>query len=198
MKVVRIAVICVLQLSLLAGPTVAKKSYLDWGQAYFEPRDEVVTPHISWAKPLAGGPLKVLFITNHKSTREVIELAQRLDMDFEVFTSESSEVFAVKPPEYLEVGNTDLEDYERRLREKLAGAKKYDVILMASINWDILPQWSRQNILSRIKKGTGFVSLVNESKDTGWLKLRAESREVAAAKAFSPFPYLALPEYSSS
>ena len=69
MKVFRLAMMCILQLSLLAGPSLAKRSYLDWGQAYFEPRDEVVTPHIRWAKPLAGGPIKVLFITNHKSTR---------------------------------------------------------------------------------------------------------------------------------
>ena len=198
MNIFRLATICVVQLMLLADPSLAKKSYLDCGPAYFEPRDEVVTPHICWAKPLVGGPLQVLFITNHKSTREVIELAQRLDVDFEVFTTESREVFAVKPPEYLEVGNTKPEDYERRLREKLAREKKYDVILMASINWDILPRWSRADILSRIKKGTGFVSLVNESKDAGWLKLRAESSEVSATKAFSPFPYLALPEYRSS
>lgn len=49
-----------------------------------------VTPHTKWAKPLAGGRLRVLFIlptgfyNQESALREVVELWQRLDMECEV------------------------------------------------------------------------------------------------------------------
>ena len=45
---------------------------------------EFETPHTKWAKPYAGGPIRVLFLTdwyqNSTHTREIIELLQRFDI----------------------------------------------------------------------------------------------------------------------
>lgn len=42
---------------------------------------EVVTPHVPWGRPLAGGRLRVLFVMDDLSARDVVEIAQRLDVD---------------------------------------------------------------------------------------------------------------------
>ena len=44
---------------------------------------EVVTPHIRWAKPLPGGPVRTLVVAPRWMQRETVELAQRLDLDFD-------------------------------------------------------------------------------------------------------------------
>ncbi len=183
-------------LVMLSGSSAfGMKSFNDYGPTYFEPSESVVTPHIRWARPLAGGPLKVLFITNHKSTRDIVEIAQRLEMDYEVFTTELPQVFAAPN---IPVDHSRPDDYEERLRAKLDPARGYDVIVVANVHWDILPQWSRDAILERVEAGTGFLSLVEGGLDSDWLKLHATPKPVSATAAFSPFPYLALPEYASS
>lgn len=57
-----------------------------WLRPMLEPVDEpLVTPHIPWANPRAGGPLSVLFLLgNDHNIREAAELAQRLEMDYDV------------------------------------------------------------------------------------------------------------------
>jgi len=191
----RIAIISFILLAVPGSAALAKKSFNDYGPTYFEPTESVVTPHIRWAKPLAGGPLKVLFITNHKSTRDIIEIAQRLEMDYEVFTTELPHLFAAPN---VPVDHSRPNDYEERLRGKLDPSKEYDVIVIANVNWDILPPWSRQMILDRVEAGAGMLSLVRGGFDTDWLKLHATPKPVSATAAFSPFPYLALPEYASN
>jgi hypothetical protein len=43
--------------------------------------DDVVTPHIDWARPLHGGPVRVLAIAHKEQGRWPIELSQRFDFD---------------------------------------------------------------------------------------------------------------------
>ena len=53
----------------------------------WQPSMEIERPHFDLASPLAGGPVKALFILPHKRTREVIELANRMDLDYECVTT---------------------------------------------------------------------------------------------------------------
>ena len=57
-----------------------------WIHPMFLPSEDApVTEHIAWANPRAGGPLSVLFLLgNDHNTREADELAQRLEMDYDV------------------------------------------------------------------------------------------------------------------
>ena len=45
---------------------------------------EIVTPHPVWMKPWAGGRPKVFFLVALRQAREVVELAQRMDLDHHV------------------------------------------------------------------------------------------------------------------
>ena len=54
-----------------------------FGPEFFELTRTVVTPHIPWAVPLAGGPVRVLVIAPRVYQRDTVELAQRLDLDYE-------------------------------------------------------------------------------------------------------------------
>ena len=55
------------------------------GAGMFDVSAAVVTPHSSpWAKPLPGKRLRVLFIVPRWNARQVVEVAQRLDMDYRV------------------------------------------------------------------------------------------------------------------
>ena len=44
-----------------------------YDRTFFEPSEQVVTPHIAWAKPNAAGR-GVLFITHRNAMREVMRL----------------------------------------------------------------------------------------------------------------------------
>ena len=57
-----------------------KAEYNGAASDFFTPRINLETPHIAWAKPYKDGPLKILFIIPRSGMREVIELAQRLDI----------------------------------------------------------------------------------------------------------------------
>ena len=65
---------------LYVGPVTS------WIHPMFLPsEDPPVTAHIPWANPRAGGPLEVLFLLgNDHNTREADELAQRLEMNYDV------------------------------------------------------------------------------------------------------------------
>lgn len=128
---------------------------------FFEPVAEVVSAHIPWAQPYVTPP-KVLFITHRNALREVIEIAQRLSMDYEVFAQEAPNKFGetgegVDSSWKLIRGNS-AEELAERLRGKLAG--KHDVIVIGGIDWDQLPLDCRYEILKQVKAGTGLVGCV--------------------------------------
>jgi hypothetical protein len=128
---------------------------------FFEPVEEVVTPHIAWAKPY-GTPPKVLFITHRQAMREVIELGQRLEMDYKVFAMDGPGSFGetglgVDASWRLVRGNS-YDELAVRLRGDLA--KDYDVIVLGNIQWDKLPMEFRYEILKKLKEGTGLVGVV--------------------------------------
>ncbi|MFA7373749.1 MAG: hypothetical protein WC074_09380, partial [bacterium] len=50
----------------------------------FSVTEEVVTPHIPWAKPLKGKKVKALFIVPRWGSREVVELSQRMSLQYDV------------------------------------------------------------------------------------------------------------------
>ena len=59
----------------------------DMGPQFYHLSADFATPHTAWAKPYAGAKPRVLVIAPRYSQRDTIELAQRLDMDFEEFRS---------------------------------------------------------------------------------------------------------------
>jgi len=114
------------------------------------------TPHTRWARPLHGGRIRALFIAPRPCLRDVAELAQRLDLDFDVLPAYMSGSLGW----ITEVGHTHIlgfspEDRKRQLAQKLA--EPWDVIAVGNIEWKILPLEAQYQLLRKVKDGTGLV-----------------------------------------
>lgn len=157
------AALLVLGVASLAGAAKQRPLYDD---RFFWPVDEVVTDHIAWAKPYATPP-KVLFITHRNAMREVIELAQRLEMNYRVFALDGPSTLGetglgVDASWRLVQGNS-FDEQGERLRSDLKA--DYDVIVLGAIHWDQLPLDCRYEILKKVKAGTGLVGNVPAGRD---------------------------------
>ncbi|MBN1444553.1 MAG: carbohydrate binding domain-containing protein [Candidatus Omnitrophica bacterium] len=123
---------------------------------YLHLTSDVVTPHISWALPWAGGRLKILAIPPH---REVVELAQRLDMDFLTWqknieglsygAKDVMDRLYYNPPDrgLVYFASTFFQKIEQPLDVIMVG--KYDLSMMAEVLKDAL--------LKKVADGTGLV-----------------------------------------
>jgi len=134
----------------------------EYHKKFFEPSEDVITPHIPWARPYAKGKLRALFITHRMAMREVIEIAQRLSMSYKVFAAESPKKFGetgigVDKSWRLIKGNS-AEEMADRLRADLKA--DYDVIVIAGIQWNILPLDCQYEILKKVKAGAGLAGYV--------------------------------------
>ena len=153
---------------LLAGTVlVSAAERTRYDRAFYEPSEEVVTPHQVWQKPMHGGKLRVLFITHRNAMREVIELAQRFDLDYRVFACESPAKFGetglgVDASWRLVRGNS-AEELGERLRRDLE--PEVEVIVMGNVKWDELPLDCRYEILKKVKAGTGLVGHLPAGRD---------------------------------
>ncbi len=146
-------------------PGASARTHYD--RAFYTPSEEVVTPHIPWAKPYAKGPVKALFIIHRQNQREVIELAQRLQMDYTVFCAETPDKFGetgegVDASWRLVEGNS-AEELTAQLRKLLA--TDYDVIVVGNVKWDAFPIDCRYEILRKVKAGTGLVGFMPKGHD---------------------------------
>ncbi len=166
---------------LLVSWPIAGMSALDSGDWINTVSTEVVTPHQTWAKPLAGGPLRVLFITDAGGSfsgkgmlaaRMVAEWAQRMDMDYEVFTA-SSQLSLDKRKPYLAI----YDDNHGRAANMYSGTqsgakvlelekkleKPYELYVFNRIAFSALPISAKKTIISHVLNGSGLV-LINELK----------------------------------
>ncbi len=140
---------------------------------------EVKTPHLKWAEPLAGGPLRVLFITDAGSpfsgkgtlaARMVAEWAQRMELDYEVITADCKLSTDKKNP-YLAVFDdnhgraanmytgTQSHAKSQELEEKLQ--KSYELYVFNRIAFSALPVTAKKIIIGRVLDGAGLI-LINE------------------------------------
>ena len=119
------------------------------------------TPHVKWAKPLAGGSIKVLIAAPTWSHRETVELAQRLDIRFTPWLCYNSELVApdMSDPKAIhlseEVAAVKLELVTQLLSQYLES--EHDVIVIGKIRWSALPAGARAKIAEMVRSGTGLV-----------------------------------------
>jgi len=152
-------------LFICGGTPAAERPLYD--DVFFKPSAAVVTAHIPWARPYAQERPRVLFITHRNAMREVIEIAQRLEMTHEVFACEAPEKFGetglgVDSSWKLIRGNS-AEELTESLMETLKA--DYDVIVIGDLKWDILPISCRYEILRKVKAGTGLVGRIRGGYD---------------------------------
>jgi hypothetical protein len=177
------AALCLFPLRVCAGISINSKNY-------FEPSEALVTPHIKWAKPYYGGKVRALFIIPRAGMREVAELAQRIDMDYRVFVTEGDKVFAKKNINADSLREEDASARHAMLEELLS--KEYDIYIIGSIDWSILPQDAKLAILRGVKNGAGLVGIINgrdEILNTVLSRNTSEADKSSFAASLNGFPY---------
>ncbi|HRU06591.1 MAG TPA: hypothetical protein P5137_12555, partial [Candidatus Brocadiia bacterium] len=122
---------------------------------------EIETPHVRWAKPLAGGRLKVLVLTSCLTGREAAELAQRLDMDLIWVTAGSQQELdgiaylfntpTRKDARYL------VAHMNANIKQALAGP--CDAIVIGGLPGDIFSDEVVALMRKKVSEGAGLVSV---------------------------------------
>jgi hypothetical protein len=139
---------------LLALPVLAYKMEPE----FYALSEEYVSPHIPWAKPYAGGKIRALFIVPRATGREVIETAQRLDLDYEVVLTLSQDElgWTSESGPYAPADGVSADQMSGELGRKLQ--KNYDVIVTGLIRWDMFPREHLFTIMQKVHDGTGLVA----------------------------------------
>jgi len=109
----------------------------------YQPTMEVPTPHVKWAKPWAAGKVRVLVLMHQRIMRQVVELAQRADVECDCVTMDTFKGKMSAAEMYL---------FTSKLK-----AAKHDVLVMGDYDWNRIPDGLRAQILDQTEKGKGLV-----------------------------------------
>ena len=102
-------------------------------------------PHIKWAIPLAGGPIKSILMAFSDDMREVVEVAQRMDLDYEPVSH-----FSYYRPKAL--GDLMKEQIERAL-------PGCEVMVVGGYQWEATPRELLEKIKSQVQDGMGLICI---------------------------------------
>jgi len=108
-----------------------------------------VTPHVKGAKPIEGGPIRVLFVAPRFTLRDVVELGQRIEIRHKTVSLWSWDRLAPETaPEQAEAAL-------RAIRESLAS--DVDVVVLGNLDCSILPQDVLASMAEYVKGGGGLL-----------------------------------------
>jgi len=130
---------------------------------------------VRWAKPLSGGSLDALFVCPYNNSHEVVELAQRLDVNYTVIMNAGHSAWAdgysegdtATPLKGVEA-KTVLDKLARR---RLSLAHHYDVIVIAKVSWQVIPPHIRDLILAHVERGAELVYVSPNRLQPGWNRI---------------------------
>lgn len=161
------------------------------------------TPHVTWAKPYAGGRAKVLALVPARCEREAIELAQRFDIELTCSLLQNARELSFLLGDGYNTLHRD--EIDRQLEKALQ--RNYDAVIIGG-SWDLITPKGRERILAMARGGAGilFVGAAPvELKSTlplepaanlqngPWVAAPGDAEAVAAA-----LPYAALPAVASA
>lgn len=141
---------------------------------------DIVTPHIPWARPLAGGPVKVLALVNNQGKRELVELAQRLEMQLDAVITPGPALIGFPSAAAKWSGTSEAEKL-REFSDKLA--RNPQVLLVGNVTWQLLPVELRYDLFRRASEGMGLVFVVEQSPVTEELQMLREHPEPEGKRA---------------
>jgi len=148
-----------------------------------------ITPHLTWAKPLGDRKITCLFLVGRHGAREVVELWQRLDIDFDGFTTWWPGELAKEDMYEAAIEGTSNREKKAEILAKLE--KNFDAIVI-SCGFDILPAEARVKILEKAYNGTGLIFFnPNNSIDRIYKKVFIEKLD--AGEAFIGAPTEGIP-----
>jgi hypothetical protein len=123
----------------------------------------VETPHVKWAKPLAGGPIHLLAVPTVGEGRTLVELAERLSLDLTTVTIDpawdlNKWTMSFGDDYGARAEKGDLKLVYSYLEQELLSDKKFDVILLPlNHGWEQLTPKSREALARRVREGCGLV-----------------------------------------
>ncbi|MEI6423378.1 MAG: hypothetical protein WCP55_14245, partial [Lentisphaerota bacterium] len=100
--------------------------------------------------------LNVLFIVPRQGGREVVELVQRLPMNYEAVTASNSVILAEDGNIY-EAAVAGTSGYEKKLELFKKLEKKYDLFVIGNFEFRRLPEEAQFKILSQVAHGAGLI-----------------------------------------
>ena len=161
---------------------MGRRHYLGEGRLDIKYTTGIATPHIDWADPYAGGPVKTFVIPSVMEGRTLVELMQRLSMEVDAVTIDPAwdvnkwtmsfgKAYGARSEQNAD-GSVDYTLTYQYLEEDLTSERRWDVMIMhGAVGWGHLPERVRQAILSRVREGMGLV-MVGPVAGTGGEDLR--------------------------
>ncbi len=110
---------------------------------------------IAWATPLAGGPLRVLFIVPRAAYLECEALAQRVELDWRACTVWSPEQLGAEPGQPGASADESPEAVGERLRSLLS--EKHDLVLLGRMSLSVLPEDIQSALAEKVRQGAGLL-----------------------------------------
>ena len=144
--------------------------YGDPNQPYDKLPGTLETYHIKWATPLPEGKLKVLFIVPYNMSREVVELRQRLDLEYTVIMNVCRSSWWEgyrEGGEASPIANGE-EVLNKIVDERLNLSRKYDAIVIGKVSWEIIPEKVKELILEHVRRGTALIYVSPHRATSGW------------------------------
>lgn len=123
--------------------------------------DAIKTEHIPWANPYYMGKTKVFFLLPSPKGREVIEMAQRLSMDYVTATHGT---VGYKVPWTLM--RTWSPQVAAATQKKILQTQPLDVIVSCA-PWDVLDPEVQRLVMERVRNGTGLVTISPRLQKSG-------------------------------
>ena len=123
----------------------------------------VETPHVKWASPLPGGPIRLLAAPTVSEGRTLVELAQRLSLELTTVSIDpawdiNKWTMAFGSDYGARAERGDLRLIYSYLEEELTSAKPFDaVLLVLPHGWQRLTEPSRQALERRLQDGCGLL-----------------------------------------
>jgi len=123
-------------------------------QDYHSLSNEVVTPHLLWAKKSIWAGLRVLIIAPSWGQRETVELQQRFDFQVSSLMTLRHNAFAGLTAIGTPLSPEQVSGY---FEADLLG-NSYDVIVMSRTAWSLYPSHYRYDLLRKVyEEGTGLL-----------------------------------------
>ena len=123
----------------------------------------VETPHVKWAKPLPGGPIRLLAVPTVGEGRTLVELAERLSLDLTTVSIDpdwdvNKWTMSFGDDYGARAEKGDLKLVYSYLERELTSDKQFDAILLPlNHGWEQLSAASREALARRVRAGCGLV-----------------------------------------
>ncbi len=151
-----------------------------------------VVPHIPWAKPLAGGPIKALVVVPANGARDVWDLAECLSIEPTVFNvQDASGQFGTRNV----FGTASIAYWGFQYQEQLKKVRslfdrRYDLIILANVCLSSMPPEIAYQISEQVTAGAGLV-MTNANLGDPLLEAlyTKESLSADAMELLQPLPF---------